>query len=86
MLKTTQLNLAQAAGNAVRYAAGPDIKPKHSASYWQKVTAGMDFSQADEVDPLKFNQILWKGLTSNKPFKVKKASNSNVDAKVAKLD
>jgi hypothetical protein len=38
------------------------------------------------VDPLKFNQILWKGLTSNKPFKVKKASNSNVDAKVAKLD
>jgi len=86
VLKTTQLNLAQAAGNAVRYAAGPDIKPKHSASYWQKVTAGMDFSQADEVDPLKFNQILWKGLTSNKPFKVKKASNSNVDAKVAKLD
>jgi hypothetical protein len=86
VLKTTNLNLAQATGNAVRYAAGPDIKPKHSASYWQKVTAGMDFSQADEVDPLKFNQILWKGLTSNKPFKVKKASNSNVDAKVAKLD
>jgi hypothetical protein len=36
------------------------------------------------VDPLKFNQILWKGLNSNKPFKVKKASND--DAKVAKLD
>jgi hypothetical protein len=32
----------------------------------------MDFSQADQLDPLKFNQILWKGLISNKPFKVKK--------------
>jgi DNA-binding beta-propeller fold protein YncE len=78
VLKTTTLNLAQAMGDAVRYAAGPDIKPKHSASYWEKATAGMDFSEADEVDPFKFNQILWKGLTSSKPFKVKGAAKAKV--------
>ncbi|GAC1600628.1 MAG: alkaline phosphatase family protein [Ramlibacter sp.] len=83
VLRTTELTLAQAPGSAVRYAAGPTIKPKHSASYWERVTAGMDFSEADQVDAAKFNQILWKGLTSNKPFKVKEGSKA--DAKVASL-
>ena len=80
VLKTTTLNLAQADVGAVRYAAGPDIKPKHSAAYWEKATAGMDFSEADEVDPFKFNQILWKGLNSSKPFKVKDASKTESKA------
>jgi DNA-binding beta-propeller fold protein YncE len=84
VLKTTDLNLAQASGSPLRYAAGPNVKPKHSADYWQRVTAGMDFSQADQVDPAKFNQILWRGLTSSQPFKVKKGI--KVDARVAKLD
>jgi len=82
-LRTTTLNLAQASGGAVRYAAGPTIKPKHSAGYWEKATAGMNFREADQVDTAKFNQILWKGLTSSKPFKVKDASKD--DAKIASL-
>jgi 6-phosphogluconolactonase (cycloisomerase 2 family) len=80
VLQTTTLNLAQATGSKVLYAAGPLVKPKRSAAYWEKATAGMDFDEADEVDPFKFNQILWKGLTSNKPFKVK---DSAKDAKPA---
>jgi hypothetical protein len=73
--------LALAKGEAVRYAAGPFLKPKHNAAYWDKATAGMDFSEADEVDPFKFNQILWKGLNSNKPFKVKDATQAPTPVK-----
>jgi hypothetical protein len=83
VLLATTLNLAQASGGPVRYAAGPSIKPKRSASYWEKATAGMNFREADQVDPAKFNQILWKGLTSSKPFKVKDAGKD--DAKIAGL-
>lgn len=85
VLRTTTLNLAQSTDGAARYAAGPTIKPKHSAAYWERVTAGMDFSEADEVDPAKFNQILWKGLNSSKPFKVKDASKAEGSAKVVSL-
>lgn len=83
MLRTTGLTLAQAPGSPVRYATGPTIKPKHSASYWEKVTAGMDFSEADQVDAAKFNQILWKGLNSSKPFRVKEGCKA--DAKFANI-
>jgi hypothetical protein len=85
VLRTTSLNLAEVTGGAVRFAAGPTIKPKHSAAYWEKATAGMDFTEADEVDPFKFNQILWKGLNSSKPFKVKDASKTSVPAEVVSL-
>ena len=81
LVPSIMANLALPQGETVRYAAGPFLKPKHSAAYWDKATAGMDFSEADEVDPFKFNQILWKGLTSNKPFKVKDASKAEVPAK-----
>jgi hypothetical protein len=77
--------LALPAGEKVRYAAGPFLKSKHNAAYWEKATAGMDFSEADEVDPFKFNQILWKGLTSNKPFKVKDASKAPAQVKAVSL-
>ncbi len=77
--------LALAKGESVRYAAGPFLKPKHNAAYWEKATAGMDFSEADEVDPFKFNQILWKGLTSNKPFKVKDAAKAQTPVKAVSL-
>jgi Phosphoesterase family len=50
ILQTTTLNPAQAqAHGGVKFAAGPNIKPKHNAAYWAKVTAGFDFSQADQV-------------------------------------
>ena len=56
--------------DAVRFAAGPDIKPKHNAAYWDKVTAGMDFSEADQVPAAKFNRVLWAGLMGRKPYPV----------------
>jgi hypothetical protein len=71
ILKTTMLNLAQAqthADGGVKFAAGPNLQPKHNAAYWAKVTAGFDFSQADQVPPLRFNKVLWAGLMGRKPY------------------
>ena len=42
-------------------------KSKHNAKYWARVTRGMDFTDADRVDPAEFNHILWNGLMGNKP-------------------
>jgi len=44
------------------------LKPAHNAKYWARVTRGMNFSDADLVDPAGFNRILWKGLMGNKPY------------------
>jgi YVTN family beta-propeller protein len=55
-------------GSGVQFAAGPRVKPKHSAGYWAKATAGFDFSDADRVPPAKFNKVLWKGLMRGKPY------------------
>jgi hypothetical protein len=52
-------------------AAAADMKiPKstHNAKYWARVTRGLDFSDADRVDPLVYNRILWKGMMHNKPL------------------
>ena len=43
-------------------------KPAHDARYWARVTRGLDFSDADRVEPAEFNRILWKGLMRNKPY------------------
>jgi len=43
-------------------------KPTHNAKYWARVTKGMDFTDADRVDPQLFNQILWKGMMGNQPY------------------
>jgi hypothetical protein len=43
-------------------------KPAHNAKYWARVTKGMDFADADQVDPEDFNHILWKGMMGNKPY------------------
>jgi DNA-binding beta-propeller fold protein YncE len=40
----------------------------HDASYWAKVTEGMDFSVEDHLDGQKFNRIVWKGLMGDKPY------------------
>ncbi len=67
VLLSTSLKLAQ--GNeAVKFAQGPIIKPKHSPAYWARVTAGFDFSDADRVPPAKYNKVLWKGLMGSKPY------------------
>jgi YVTN family beta-propeller protein len=67
VLATTQLKLADA-GEPLRFAAGPKILPKHSAAYWDKVTAGFDFSEADQVPTAKFNKVLWTGMMGRKPY------------------
>ncbi len=43
-------------------------KSTHNARYWARVTKGMDFSDADLVNPGQFNRILWKGLKGNQPY------------------
>jgi phospholipase C len=60
--------LAQISTPGVQYAAGPRVKPQHSATYWAKATAKFDFSDADRVPPGKFNRVLWKGLMHGKPY------------------
>jgi len=67
VLATTTLALAEA-GKPAKFAAGPKIKPRHSAAYWDKVTAGFDFSEADQVPAARFNKVLWTGLMGRKPY------------------
>jgi len=69
VLSTTLLASA-GADHELRYAAGPKVQPQHDAAYWDKVTAGFDFSDADQVPPAQFNRILWKGLMGGKPYPV----------------
>jgi len=40
----------------------------HNAAYWDGVTAGFDFSRADQVPPAQFNRVLWAGLMENRPY------------------
>ncbi len=42
--------------------------PTPDAKYWSRVTRGMDFDDADEVDGVTFNRILWKGMMGNRPY------------------
>jgi YVTN family beta-propeller protein len=43
-------------------------KPTHNAKYWARVTKGMNFTDADLLNPGQFNRILWKGMMGNKPY------------------
>jgi YVTN family beta-propeller protein len=43
-------------------------KPAHDASYWARVTRGMNFATEDRLDPADFNRILWKGIMGDKPY------------------
>ncbi len=42
--------------------------PAHNASYWAQVTKGMDFTDADLVNPRDYNRILWKGMMGDQPY------------------
>jgi DNA-binding beta-propeller fold protein YncE len=61
MLYNTQLPLPPGPKSAVP-------KPTHDAAYWSAATKGMDFSVEDRLDPLVFNQVLWRGLMGSKPY------------------
>lgn len=67
VLSTTQL--AQAGGDlGVRFAKGPVVRPRHDAAYWDAVTAGFNFAEADQVPPSQFNRLLWTGLMGDAPY------------------
>ncbi len=40
----------------------------HDATYWAKVTEGMDFSVEDHLDAQRYNRIIWRGLMGDKPY------------------
>jgi hypothetical protein len=71
VLETTTLALAET-GKGVKFAKGPSMAPQHDAAYWDEVTAGFDFSEADQVPPAQFNRVLWRGLMGNKPYPVQR--------------
>jgi hypothetical protein len=43
-------------------------KPAHNAKYWARATKGLDFTDADLVEPGDFNRILWKGIMGKQPY------------------
>jgi len=65
-------------GNGVKFAAGPMIQPRHDAAYWDAVTAGFDFSEADQVPTAQFNRVLWTGLMGNTPYPSLRGQASNM--------
>ena len=67
VLRSTTLSLAQD-DMPVKFAEGPVVKPRHNAAYWARVTAGFDFSQADQVPTAQFNKVLWRGMKGNLPY------------------
>ena len=54
----------------LRYAKGPMIRPVHDAAYWDRVTAGFNFFEADQVPVAQFNRLLWAGLKGDTPYPV----------------
>jgi DNA-binding beta-propeller fold protein YncE len=43
-------------------------KPTHDAAYWADRTKDLDFTREDNVNPDKFNRIVWEGLHRDKPY------------------
>ena len=46
----------------------PCNNPEPDAAYWARVTKGLNFNDADQIDGGVFNRILWKGLMGDKPY------------------
>lgn len=63
VLRTTKLPLPPALKAC-------NTPPSHSSGYWANATAGQDFSRADRIDPVTFNQALWQGLKGGTPYPV----------------
>ena len=68
MAATTSLALASGNSDAIRFAAGPMMTPQHDAAYWDAVTTGFNFAEADQVPPAQFKRVLWTGLMDGKPY------------------
>lgn len=89
LLKQTALALAQR-DNKVQFAAGPDLKPTHSAQYWAGKTRTFDFSGEDRVPADVYNKILWEGLKGTRApvphSRFQMIAAANKGAKVADKD
>jgi DNA-binding beta-propeller fold protein YncE len=46
----------------------PCNNPTPDARYWARVTRGLNFNDADQINGSIFNRILWKGLMGDKPY------------------
>jgi hypothetical protein len=77
VLATTMMASA-GKGSELKYAAGPAIGPRHDAAYWDRVTAGFNFAEADQVPPALFNRVLWAGLMDDKPYPIVRGEASSV--------
>ena len=75
VLATTTLALNED-GRSIAFAPGPLVTPRHEAAYWDRVTAGFDFSDADQVPTARFNRVLWTGLMPGKPYPVRNPARS----------
>jgi Phosphoesterase family len=52
-----------------RFAKNKTIpKPTHDAAYWAERTKTFDFTREDNVNPDKFNRVIWAGLHGDKPY------------------
>jgi len=58
--------------NGVRFAEGPPVRSTHDAAYWDRVTAGFNFAEADQVPTALFNRVLWRGLKGDRPYPIGK--------------
>lgn len=67
VLAGTQASIAQPNAE-VQFAEGPVVVPTHDAAYWDKVTEGFDFSDADRIPYDRYNKVLWEGLMGDKPY------------------
>jgi YVTN family beta-propeller protein len=67
VLATTTMALA-GGSSRVRFVVGPVVQPRHNAAYWDRVTAGFNFAEADQVPTARFNRVLWAGLMGTKPY------------------
>jgi DNA-binding beta-propeller fold protein YncE len=52
-----------------RFAKNKTIpKPTHDAAYWAERTKMFDFTREDNINPDKFNRVIWAGLHGDKPY------------------
>lgn len=66
VLKTTGLRID--ADAVAPWSAGADVVPRQPAAYWERVTAGFDFSDADRVPAARFHRVLWEGMMGRRAY------------------
>ncbi len=58
VLRSTELPLPLSQKASQKVAASR----QHNADYWEKLMQGENFTQEDRLDPLRFNEALWRGM------------------------